>query len=157
VFYANINPSSGIQALKMFNEKTNDLVFDSFTNKQSLTKFAKLDTLLMNCYQKSRSKKHFIDVDCDCHFHFIKPVLIDLMEHDVVFYVIQTKSGYHILIEASTITYNFTEVIVEQDMKVPDGEIVINTNAMVPIPGTLQAGYGVKFIEPPFISGMEEI
>jgi hypothetical protein len=150
VFYANINPSSGLQAAEMFNNELNKLVFDSFYNKQVKPKFARLDKLLMNCYQVSRTNKFFIDIDCDCPFSYIIPVIQDLHDHEVDFNVIKTKSGYHILITRSTLKYNFTTILKEQNEKLlgerGKGEIVINKNGMIPIPGTLQSGSEVKFL-----------
>jgi hypothetical protein len=145
VCYANINPSSGVQALRTFTYEANNIIFDYLQNKQLGKSFKRLDTLLMNCYQKARARKYFIDIDCDVNNQiFIEPVLNDFEKHGILYHVIQTKSGYHIMIEASTVSYNFTEILAVQNSKLTVGEIIVNKNGMVPVPGTLQGQFPVN-------------
>lgn len=153
VVYANINPSSGVKALKQFNDITNGVVMQEVESygKYQHNNWKKLDTLLMNCYQRAQSKKVFVDIDCDTKDIKIINEMLDVFKENLVkYYVIVTKSGYHVLIDKSTIKFNYTGIVQEAHRKIIDkygeGEIIVNTNAMVPVPGTLQAGFQVRFI-----------
>jgi hypothetical protein len=152
VYYANINPSSGVQALQLFYKKTNDLLFSMYSNPKHVGNFKNLNTLLMNCYQKAKSRKYFIDIDCDVEDQeYIEPIRYELRKNNVIFYTIQTRSGFHILIEKHSVKYNYTRIINTQNelVKQIGGEIIINQSEMIPIPGIFQAGAKVKFIDIP--------
>lgn len=155
VVYVNINPVSGKKALKLFNSKTDDMLFDSFTNTNGLYGFAGLDSLLMTCYQKSRGTKKFVDIDFDIPEdgnNLLTYFLSELIKNGVKYHVIKTKSGHHVLLETDTIKFNYTALVRELDVKAkkmfgPEHiEIIQNTNGMIPLPGTLQGGFAVHFM-----------
>jgi hypothetical protein len=155
VVYANINPVSGFKALRMFYEKTTAFLFDTCTNPNASDRINSLDTLLMNCYQKSRSEKYLIDIDFDIpndDHGILENFCNELVKIGVVFNTIKTHSGFHVLLKRDTIKFNYTVLIkaAHEDAVKFYGkdhvEVVINTNEMVPIPGTLQAGTKVHFL-----------
>lgn len=154
VIYANINPSSGVKALKEFNSITNDLMFELQTNKNAIERFAHLDSELMNCFQRSMGNKHFIDVDFDIPKHNVN-ILMDFCKsmwaHGVALHVIETAGGYHVLMVRKSLTFNYNSDIESASKKLANitdkGEVVVNVNSMVPVPGTMQAGFPVKFLE----------
>lgn len=152
VVYANINPVSGKKALKEFYEKTNQLLFDLSDNPEAYGNLAKLDTILMNCYQRARGTLSLLDIDFDVpEIALVQEACLDFKNHGVIYHVIQTKSGYHVLIERASLHYNYTQVVKHADDEAKrlygHAEVVVNSNEMVPIPGTRQADALVKFVE----------
>lgn len=181
VIYFNINPSNSLKALKEFNSKLVDWQYEIVSgNKDSFKdKFNKLDIELMNCYQRNRGTKHWIDLDFDVPKDFNAPELMDeyLKSTSLRYYWIDTKSGYHLLLDRNTLKFNpadicarglslltdhFIEkaengeselfpieskkdkVIVGQESK--PYEIIVNMNAMIPLPGCYQGGHPVKVL-----------
>lgn len=154
VVYANINPSDGKKALKQFYEKSTQLLFDSMDGADVNKKFSSLDTEIMNCYQRSRGTRTLLDIDFDVPkegLDLVKYVVSDFSNHGVGYRVVETKSGFHVLVQKSTINYNYTEVVKfahsEAEKRFGHAEVVVNKNEMVPVPGTMQAESEVKFIE----------
>ena len=49
----------------MMNVDSTQLLFDLSDDNDSHKRLASLDTELMNCYQRARGTKKFIDIDCD--------------------------------------------------------------------------------------------
>lgn len=152
VLYANINPVSGMKALKEFYEKSTQLLFDLATDKEAGKRLASLDTELMNCYQRAKGTRTFLDIDFDIpEIDLVKDVCSDLKNHNVIYHIIKTKSGFHVLVQRDTLKYNYTEVVKKANdeaiKKYGHAEVVVNTNEMVPIPGCTQAGHQVSIIE----------
>lgn len=156
VVYANINPVSGFKALKMFSEKTTALLFDTCTDPNAIFRINHLDTLLMNCYQKSRSEKYLIDIDFDIPeqgFSLVEDFVKIITDQHVEFSVVKTKSGFHVLLKRSTIKFDYTTIVAKMHNEAvarfgkEHTEVTINKNEMVPVPGTIQAGTEVHFIE----------
>lgn len=154
VVYVNINPVDGIKALKEFQEKTTQLMFDMLDNADVKKKFASLDTEMMNCYQRAKGTRTLLDIDFDVPdegFDLVEKVLADFKEHDVEYHVVKTRSGFHVLLERETIHYNYTEVVKSANDEAVErfghAEVVVNKNEMCVIPGTIQAGFPVKFLD----------
>ena len=153
VTYVNINASNGMNALKEFNERSNALMFDCFKNKDAMKTFASLDSMLMNCYQRQRGTKHFIDIDFDVPktSGLMSSFVSHLKLQAVKYHVIETKGGYHVLMERATIKHDYNKVLVELDRVAKElyekAEIVRNVNDMVPLPGTHQAGFPVRLLK----------
>lgn len=151
--YANINPVNGIKALKEFQEKTTQMMFDMVDGADVKKKFASLDTEMMNCYQRAKGTRTLIDVDFDVPddgIDLVEKVLADLRKHEVAYHVIKTRSGFHVLLEKAGIRYNYTEVIKTANDEAVDryshAEVVVNKNDMIPVPGTMQADHSVCFV-----------
>lgn len=183
VCYFNINPSCSIKAYNMFNKTMNDYMFElaycsihDRAKENILKRINKQRTLLMNCYQKSRGTKHWLDLDFDVPEYFNAPKLMKdfLNALKIEYYWVETKSGYHLLIDidslskmkvnpqnicqeglirlfrattekqrGSTPKYEGKNTIVIDSKKY---EIIINKNAMIPLPGTYQAGHKVTVL-----------
>lgn len=170
VVYANINPVSGIKALKEFQTKITDYLFDMRTNPEAPDNFSNLDTQLMNCYQRSRGARTLIDIDFDIPEEG-KHILIEFIEElkalhekanekleklkrrDLKYHVVKTKSGYHFLLDRSSISYNYNIPIESANKKAQDKygkehvEVMQNKNEMIPVPGCRQAGFDVHFVD----------
>lgn len=152
VAYANINPTSGFKALRMFTETTTKMLFDTCTDPESILRINSLDTILMNCYQKVRSTKYLIDVDFDIPDEgtpLVSRFCKVMSENGVEYHVIKTKSGFHVLLKRDTLKFNYTKAVAAANEEAGKTfgeehvEVVINTNEMVPIPGTIQADFKV--------------
>jgi hypothetical protein len=154
--YANINASSGKKALKEFYSKTNEILFSLDTNPESFENLRYLDTELMNCYQRARSVKTWIDIDFDSpdrefslrQVHEFKEYLTG---NSIFFLIIETHSGFHVLLLKDSIKSDFFHKVSTLDYEAkrvfPNrAEVLKNSNDMVPIPGTLQGGFEVKFL-----------
>lgn len=165
VAYININPTHALKAYKEFNKTMNEYLFELATVSAEERKetnicqrINKMNTLLQNSYQKSRSKKYYIDIDFDISKECIMPKLLNtyLLEKKIEsFYWIDTKGGYHLLIPTKYIEFNPQEIVDLAELlykkwgikRLNDKwEIVINEHQMIPIPGTLQANYPVRVL-----------
>ncbi len=157
VVYVNINPSSMIKAyFNLANEMNKELLDINMAmqhNKQpNYSGIHLLDRKLMNCIQTARSRKIFIDIDFDVKGDIpIKDFIITLANKEIKYYLIQTKSGYHCLIDLASMkdkkfNLNYEVQKCHQLVCLHDGEVIINTNGMIPVPGTLQAGELVRFL-----------
>ena len=163
VCYVNINPSHSIKALKLFNDIINEQYMHEMCNVNGREKraisdtFNKCDVTLMNCFQKSRGTKHWIDIDVDLNnkseiqITSLNVCFKWLCDKGINFLVISTKSGYHILIKKSSLKeqefnpYDFVEILKSILVNFYK-EICINKNEMVPVPGTFHAQYPVKIV-----------
>ncbi len=156
IYYMNINPSSMIKAYINFQNDINkemEQIMMAFKNgnQPNYERMVRLPQQLNRCIQSSSSRKVFVDIDVD---------LVDVKDgNDFVSYIqgfvdyskdihfILTKSGFHILAERQMVK-DFRLYDVVKTLKVNNKikEIEFNKNAMVPIPGTLQANTIVRMI-----------
>lgn len=159
VIYININPSSMIKAyfnlMQEMNKEMNDITIALQHDKQpNYSGIHLLDRKLMNCIQRARSRKVYIDIDFDislANVHLVATFESLLRKNSIDFNIIKTKSGYHVLIDLESMNnkkFNLNKIIIElnEEAKNNGGEIIINSNGMVPFPGTLQAGELVKIL-----------
>jgi hypothetical protein len=169
VCYININPSDTIKALgefkKVLNEYEIEIASIAF-NKRQTTNIAqrlnKLDNSLMTAYQQSTGEKTWIDIDCDVNKKY-KPhedeELKEYMEYKGLkdYYWIDTRSGYHLLLKRKELTFNpqdLTKEIYKGYYSYMNSineiygstEVIVNKNAMIPLPGTFQGGYPVRVL-----------
>ena len=193
VFYMNVNHTSMINALKSLKIDIATVeaeLYDVFVKNGSRenigNKLKRLDNLTLKEYQdpKNVSKRFWIDIDMDISTDLISAKEIKealdagLSKKEVPnfkilkpYEIIQTKGGYHILVNTDMIslhntawsdyvkannTHNFKErvrsvkdfldilEILVKTRGIEAKEIKVNQNAMVPIPGTLQGGVEVK-------------
>jgi len=154
--YANINVSSGKKALKEFYSETSEILFSLDTNPESFENLRGLDTELMNCYQRARGTKTWIDIDFDSpskefSLKQVREFEEYLTNNSITFHTIDTHSGFHVLLFKDSIKSDFYHEVSRLDYEAKcvfpqKAEVIKNVNDMVPIPGTLQGGYEVKFL-----------
>ena len=169
VVYANINPTSGYLALKAFMEEAFKALFDLRTNPEAPSFFAHLDSKLMKELQKRTGTKTLIDIDFDIPDEG-KGILISFIAeltnmHDAAmekleedkrkelkYHIVKTRSGFHFLLDRSSLAYNYTVPVENANKKAIEKfgedhvEVIVNKDAMIPVPGTIQAGHKVHFI-----------
>lgn len=165
VCYGNICPSNTISAIKSFqdllteymNESLN-LTLNSGDREKLLNRLNKIDNNLLSYYQQSHSSKIWYDIDIDLYdkensdHSLLQTIIRTGIESFRIegFKIISTKSGYHVLIPKNQITFNpnvLCSALEDGIGKSLVKEVVHNSNEMVPIPGTYQAGYKVEFVE----------
>ena len=137
--YVNINPSSmKTAAANLSSEIIKKLVSkddDWFTHLQS-----KLNTEV----QKAKSRRELIDIDFDVPY-------IDSVrwvQFQTGGEIIQTHGGYHLIIPKAKLEgCNLGKVIQDAKDKFAYDEIIINSNAMVPLPGTYSGGKEIRFVD----------
>lgn len=164
--YFNINPSNTILALSSFKNyiveiekhatlelfrgiKLDDFIVNAYSN---------LDNTFLSFVQRSRAKKHWIDIDMDIDKGF-EPykneiIISNLREWNVEYHFIDTKSGYHLLLKKDTVKMNPAYIISAITLEYKNSkfykggapEIMINKNEMIPLPGTYQAKHKVRMI-----------
>lgn len=157
VVYMNIHPSSTVKAYRAFSGQMDRHYEEAFmgtlngsTASDMWIPFRRMSTNLMNHIQKSASRKTMVDIDIDGEDSLesnslLGGVLNFLSEHSVPYTTIQTQGGYHVLVRTEYLSKEVPlyKIISGLD-KGTSGEVKFNSNAMVPIPGTLQAGKLVK-------------
>ena len=156
VVYVNINPSNSVQACGRFAQKVVEMqneLMNGFLNGKTpnLDSFTKGDRLLMNFYQKTPGTRHYLDVDVDGSYALTVELTNALDDSGTKHHLIKTRGGYHVMIDR--ISRNKTKFPVHEvvqslhkEAKAVDGEVIINGNAMVPMPGTLQGGTLVELV-----------
>lgn len=148
--YGNVNASSGKLAYANFNAEVTQLLIEGKGKR-----FSGLDSILMTAYQtKCVVTRKLIDIDCDVPTEgkdLVSRFVTELKEHGTEVYVIKTKGGFHVLIDKNTLKYNYNESIAKYDKEVKErfghAEVKYNKDGAVPVPGTIQCGYEVKFEE----------
>jgi hypothetical protein len=165
VVYFNLNPTSTIKAYQAFQEEMNKELFLLLNNIRSnnqtemnYDRFRKSQSILKTQFQKYPSRKVFLDIDCDTKdTSVVCGICSFLKKYNVDYFVIQSQGGYHVIIKKDTMPKDklfgkalFQDIIPTANDCVCSGggEVIINKNEMIPLPGTLQAGnHLVKIID----------
>ena len=164
VCYFNINPSNCLKAYNDFSKTMNDYLFElgnlaisGGDTENIMYRLNKQPTLLMNAYQKATGTKHWLDLDMDINKNFlpyIRKIVSQIKDRKGRGYIIDTKSGFHLLISKDTkFSRDFNpKTIVEDALKVASSskyetkEIIQNSNQMIPLPGCFQGNYPVTVL-----------
>jgi len=153
VVYININPSSMIGAYRLFSQEMDKFFYDTYrasinNNDPTVNHdgFINMERKLMNAIQKSRSRKVYIDIDMDkVGINTVNWFAMYLDNEGIKYHIIKTQGGYHVLIKTDTIPkgFNLGAIVFDANNEVEDegngGEVVFNSNQMVPCVGTLMA------------------
>lgn len=126
----------------------------------SIKAINKAPKTLLDCYQRARGSSNFIDIDFDIpkeEVSLVKKFMVSLLEKNATSTCIDTRSGYHVLIDRATLKFNYNDVIQVLNTKARmrfgasgenfKWEIVKNDNMMIPLPGTYQAGHPVRILD----------
>jgi hypothetical protein len=156
IAYALINPSDGFEAARQFSQQVLHQAFEEHT-EDAMSFFGHIDSKLNNNLQAATKRKVWIDIDFDVphkYRHALEEFLKELRSLGVEAHPISTKSGFHVLLKKETLKFNYVQLVknyddwlnVEIDSE-KTVEAIINRNAMIPIPGTIQGGYEVHFLD----------
>jgi len=158
--YFSLNPTSSIEAYFSFEKVMNEevkLYINALRNNHSkevyYQRFNKSYDILKSEFHKHSKAKNFVDADFDTKdFSYVERFLKYLKEKGTKYFVIETKSGYHVVLNRQTIDKK-NMFYVELGklnclLKREDStkEIIMNNNGMVPLCGTNQAGFEVKVL-----------
>lgn len=157
VVYININPSSMMKATNAFiadmNRETAQIINGLMAGGEpNFLALQYADRKLLNYIQKNAGTRTYLDVDVDSLDHFYLDILTSgLLEYNVEHYVIETHGGFHVLINRDSLNrskYRLHEEVKALDnlLKPLDKECIFNSNAMIPVPGTLHAGKLVRIL-----------
>ncbi len=165
VCYININPSDTLVALKKFSDLLNEynlemasLLHKGGDKENFFNRLNKIDNNLLTYYQQATGTKHYIDIDIDLKNkdeRIIQEISSYVESRGITRYFwIDTRSGYHLLVKKEEVKFNINEVsnyalafATSNGIFNPEtDEIIVNKNAMIPVPGTLQGGYQVRIL-----------
>lgn len=161
VTYFNIHPASLVKAYESFSEQMNRHCANIISvgiksgspNKELFNPFRKMQTTLMSSIQKSRSRRLYVDIDVDIDSSEsktrsdIENELSTFFDgHGIDHHRILTHGGFHVLVKRESLSKKVPlhKLINDLDGSITNGEVKFNKNAMVPLPGTTQAGHLVQ-------------
>lgn len=156
--YFTITPSSMLKAVSEFGQKfISSLTEIALGQGCSLSYLKHLDREILSCIHKAKGTKHYIDIDMDLHEGkkhsgndqvAIAHLTQELYNKDINYFIIDTRSGYHILMKKDSIHFNYVELLqkIEKEYKEVIKELKVNGNQMIPLPGTSQGGHTVKVL-----------
>lgn len=160
VCYLNVNPSDILKAYNEFTHVMNDYMFElsqcAFHKKDTtniMYRISKQDVLLMNCYQKAKGTRHWLDFDFDVPknektLSVVYQLVYAVQNRNGRAYIIETRGGYHVLIHKttefdksfnpSTIAKDYYAMMLSVTPEYKENiEVIQNKNQMIPLPGTL--------------------
>lgn len=153
VVYMNVHPSSAVKAYRRFSEQMDRHYEEAFLGTLNGSQaadmwipFRRINTNLMNHIQKAFSRKLMVDIDIDGDDSKQSEQLMNevdrfLSGHECGRMIVKTQGGFHVLVPTKYLGKHVPlfKKLNELD-KQTDGEVKFNGNAMVPLPGTEQAG-----------------
>lgn len=156
VTYINIHPSSTLKAYTAFKNQLDSHYNETFMavmngKTANYEPFLRSRTHMMNHIQRSTSRKLWIDIDIDSEDRTAADSITEhLLVHDIRFATVYTQGGIHLLVnkESLSVASKASNAVqlwkyiknVNDELKASGGEAKFNDNAMVPLPGTYQAG-----------------
>lgn len=155
--YVNINLSDASSVWIKTKDEMNKIEFEALSHlinhQPDISHVMKMMRNLPNIWysriQNTFSKKRWLDIDIDTsdEIDFKSTLLFNLKNN----FVVKTRGGYHVLLNCIDNQFN-GEVNPESIRKSVEGacgsgtkEVILNKGAMIPCPGTYQAGYPVDF------------
>ena len=146
VVYMMINPTDMVSAYCTFQDRMNGFLQQMFralgnSKNPNLREVVHMDHHLLTSIGKAARKRDFIDLDLDSKDPEILASILKGFE-GYESHVVSTHGGFHILIPKNQKPFPPAHQIIKQvladnpELK----ELCFNKNAMVPLPGTLQAG-----------------
>jgi len=163
VVYFNIHPSSMIKAYTSFKQQMNSHYDEIIKSLMKGTNphchpFLGMCTKLMSHIQKCSSRKEWVDIDIDAPaeetaLRYSAAIANALFMHSINNVKIKTQGGIHLLVNRNDLNTKPMDVplhkLIEnmhKELKELNGECKFNDNAMVPLPGTNQAGKLVELL-----------
>ena len=146
VTYMNVNASSMTRAWfelqrKMAQVQEEFVAGKMRGNRPSTDGFLNLEREMMNCVQRATGSRKWLDVDFDTEHHdLLGDTICALTDMEIPWVEVETQGGWHLLVDRVALKGSNYRLHEEAN----GGEVVFNSNNMVPLPGTLQAGVPVK-------------
>jgi hypothetical protein len=165
--YATLNPRSAFKAYNHFKNIVDKLISDTVYGKDKIVDWndsgiTNIESMLKTSIQSSCFKKThlLIDLDYKEYFENVKDFFNEI--NVVPYCIIETRGGFHFVLNNLELTGEQKKRIFAQDSilskleksqdkngksimkKIVD---IIGNNPMSPIPGTVQGGFKVKFVD----------
>ena len=148
--YFNFNPVDVIKAYEEFTvESTKNIMALALGRGSSPDYFKRLNHNVMTAMHHSRGTKHYIDIDIDFKPNTrdteegrkkIKEISEFLKAKELKFFVINSHSGYHILIKVNSLKSDVCSLLKIAFTGGIIKDIMNNAQGMIQLPGTLAAG-----------------
>lgn len=133
--YMTVSPRNKKSAILEFNSK----IVECLANQQD---FRSIDSLYKTCLHRHEKQK-YIQLDIDDKQN-ISDVLDDSKSLEIqVSGVIETKNGYHVLIDISALQNPTQKEFIFRASRKLYPKLEVKKHGVVPIPGTFQAGFKV--------------
>lgn len=133
VIYIHPNPRSQKKAARHLMRKLTDIICDD-------SKGFNVYQESLSALQKSKSKGYFIDFDIDTNKDVFTSNIIYKYINEEAVTLIETRGGYHVLIEVNKIDNKYKSTFYQNLSKYSD----VSGDCFIPIPGTIQGGFAVK-------------
>lgn len=132
VIYIHPNPRSQLKAARYLLRKLTDIICDD-------SKGFNIYQEALSALQKSKSKGYFIDFDIDVNKTIFDPnIIYESINKDSVT-LIETRGGYHCLIEVAKIEDKYRKTFYQSLKQFSD----VEGDCFIPIPGTIQGEFNV--------------
>lgn len=136
--YINPNPRDLEKAAKNGLKKLADLITRKYEGYNPQAE-------VMSEIQKARGTKFYMDIDIDRKsFEEVEDVIFSHINKDAVT-VLQTRGGFHLLVEFVKIKETFLKTWYQNISKL--SYVDITGDNMIPMPGTYQGGFTPRFLE----------
>lgn len=137
-FYINPNPRDLEKATKQGLKKFAELITKPYGNYKPHAE-------IMSEIQKAKGTKVYFDLDIDNKdFDIVKDQIYQFINKEAL-NVLQTRGGFHLLLELSKIDNQYTKTWYKELTSLP--YVDISGDNMIPIPGTYQGGFTPKFLK----------
>jgi hypothetical protein len=162
VLYATLNPRSTFKALVEFTERMNKWMYNTITTKVMDKSIKNIYSIIKSCIQNQSHQQKYIQLDLDNKDDaYIEMVKEFCEEHHITpKCVIETRGGYHYIIDSTQLTNQQKKEIFTGQLKQlkydgfdRNGKAItknvidiISHTPMSPIPGTYQGGFPVRFV-----------
>lgn len=153
VVYMNFNPVDTTKAYTEFLNGLNENTINMILKRGSSPSFFKnIEHSWKTALHHARGTKHYIDIDIDYvegtkNEKSLQGILDVLKSRNVQFFVVHSHGGYHILMKADTINFNYMAIMKEiQSSSTTIQDIMNNSQGMIGLPGTIMAGIPI-FVE----------
>lgn len=160
VLYSTINPRDTIKAWIETNSQLTQHLFDVSQGKTSSFKPSKLDSTFKSNVHKFAKEKIFSDIDIDSKdpkfLSSVQEILTPIKEAIVM--IIETHGGFHVIFEKRKVTSLQNKKLFEfakttkfskanrNGNKSTDSLFSINSDPMVPVPGTFQGDFITRIV-----------
>jgi hypothetical protein len=150
MIYLNFNPCDVIKAYEEFiMDSTRNMMALALGRGSSPDYFKRIQHNLMTAMHHSRGTKHYVDIDID-FFEGTKntsegnkaicSITEFLKSKNVKFFLVNSHSGYHILMKVETLYFGYMKELTKFWKKDIIQDIMNNSQGMLQLPGTLAGG-----------------
>lgn len=119
VLYATLNPRSTFKALTEFNNKMNQWTHNTIVKGEMGDSIKNIDSIIKTCIQNNSFEKRYIQLDLDIKQEIYTKIIEEfLLEHSIKIHcVIETRGGYHYIINTGLLTNEQKKVIFNGKLK----------------------------------------